>query len=88
MYCTWFGSWIKESLLNEMQFHHLNESYDSYGTSFNEMQFYQIKRHVIFIKSVTLTTWLVRLVRVVKALSRPEQVVSIGHDWLLEVFRG
>ena len=29
MYCAWFGSWIKESLLNEMQFHHLNESYDS-----------------------------------------------------------
>ena len=47
MYCAWFGSWIKESLLNEMQFHHLNESYDSYEsakarTSFNEMQFHHL----------------------------------------------
>ena len=61
-----------ESLLNEMQFHDLNESYDSCKlarpavsplerlaridlarTFFTEMEFHQIKRHVIFMKSIT-----------------------------------
>ena len=48
-----------ESLLNEMHYHDLNDSYDSNelaGPGPSKMQFHQIKRHVIFMKSTTLTT--------------------------------
>ena len=76
-----------ESLLNEMHFHDLNESYDSYefagpGPSLMRCSFTKSNVMLFSLKVSHSPGLLVRLVRVESWLSRPEQVVSIGHDWL------